>query len=86
VTPNARTARGVLQVKPSKSVDTTRGHSTQLADTCDLAYDPVRLCQLIAGQHDHQARRGMTASGLDAYAAVGRVVSSCQLSNLRPIS
>jgi hypothetical protein len=43
-------------------------------------------CQLIAGQHDHQARRGMTASGLDSYAAVGRVVSSCQVWNLFPIS
>ena len=47
---------------------------------------PVGLCQLIASPHDHQARRGMTASGLDAYAAVGRVVSSCQVSNLRRIS
>jgi hypothetical protein len=44
------------------------------------------LCPLIASQHDHQARRSMIASGLDSYAAVGRVVSSCQVSNLCRIS
>jgi putative transposase len=45
-----------------------------------------RLCRLIAGQHGQWARGGMTASGHDAYAAVGRVASSCQVSNLRCIS
>ena len=38
-------------------------------------------CQLIAGQHGHRAKRGATASDLDAYAAVGRLVMSCQVSN-----
>jgi putative transposase len=59
----------------------------------DLEVDALRvllakkwLCQLIAGHHGYQARGGMMASGLDAYAVVGRVVSSCQVSNLRCIS
>ena len=43
-------------------------------------------CQLIAGQHDHQASRSMMASGRDVYAAVGRVVSSGQVSNRCRIS
>jgi Phage integrase family len=47
---------------------------------------PNGHCQLIAGQHAHQPRRGMTASGLDAYAVVGRVVSSCQVPNLGRIA
>ena len=46
----------------------------------------LRPCQLIACQPDHQARRDMTASSLSAYAAVGRLVTSCQIRNLFFIS
>ena len=53
---------------------------------CRLLVASAWPCQLIASQQDHQARRGMTASGFEGYAAVGRVVSSCQVSNLCRIS
>ena len=44
------------------------------------------LCQLIVGPPDHQVRRRMSASDLDSYAAVRRVVRSCQVSNRCRIS